>query len=173
MGRSLAPAPGTVGLDQFVNRAPALWRADRPGQDGRATLASGLGAIAPVWEWENPPEDADVSRPGPGRVGMDDVACIQLARDRYEQMYRTNARQAAAEADRDLLADLAEILGTEPVPVADLPAQLRELAPGYRPYAGLSGKALREQLAALGNRYPVDPAEIRKALALRPVDETD
>jgi hypothetical protein len=88
LGRGSAPSPGTVGLDQFVNRAPALWRADRPGQDERAGLASGLGAIAPVWEWENPPEDADVSRPRPGRVGAEDVDCIQLARDRYEQMYR-------------------------------------------------------------------------------------
>ncbi|MBR7838443.1 hypothetical protein KDL01_34575 [Actinospica durhamensis] len=76
--------------------------------------------------------------------------------------------------------DLAEVLGTEPVPVADVPPLLRDLAPGYKAYAGLSGKALREQLAALGvklastgNRWPVDPAEIRKALALRPVDDTE
>lgn len=88
MGRGVAPSPGTVGLDQFVNRAPALWRADRPGQDARASLSSGLSAIAPVWEWENPPEDSDVSRSGTSRVGMEDVSCIQLARDRYEQMYR-------------------------------------------------------------------------------------
>lgn len=56
----------------------------------------------------------------------------------------TNARQAEAERDRDLLAGLAEVLGADPVPVADIPALLRDLAPAYKPYAGLSGKALRE-----------------------------
>ena len=87
-GQSAASPPGAVDLNQFVNRAPALWRSDRPGRSTSAPVASGLNAIAPVWEWENPPEDSDVSRRGSARVGMDDVATIQVARDRYEQMYR-------------------------------------------------------------------------------------
>jgi tetratricopeptide (TPR) repeat protein len=88
LGSAAAPSPGVVGLEQFVNRAPALWHSDRPGRDAQTPVTSGLNAIAPVWEWENPPEDSDVSRGGPTRVGMQDVACIQAARDRYEQMYR-------------------------------------------------------------------------------------
>ena len=88
LGLSAAASPGAVGLEQFVNRAPALWRSDRPGRETNAPVSTGLSAIAPVWEWENPPEDSDVSRRGTTRVGMDDVACIQAARDRYEQMYR-------------------------------------------------------------------------------------
>ena len=108
--------------------------------------------------------------------GEDAVTLAERAKAKRKAIV-TNARQAAAEAVRDLLADLGDILGPDPVPVADLPALLRELAPDYKPYAGLSGKALREQLAKLGvkvastgNRWPVDPAEVRKALALRPTD---
>lgn len=87
LGRATAPAPGAVGLEQFVNRAPALWRSDRPGQPP-TPVSSGLNAIAPVWEWENPPEDSDVSRRGSARVGMEEVEYIRLARNRYELMYR-------------------------------------------------------------------------------------
>jgi tetratricopeptide (TPR) repeat protein len=87
-GSPAAASPGAMGLDQFVNRAPALWRSDRPGRDAQTPVTSGLNAIAPVWEWENPPEDSDVSRHGSTRVDLQDVACIQVARDRYEQMYR-------------------------------------------------------------------------------------
>lgn len=87
-GSPSSASPGTVALDQFVNRAPALWRSDRPGRDAQTPVTAGLNAIAPVWEWENPPEDSDVSRHGSTRVGLDDVTCIQAARDRYEQMYR-------------------------------------------------------------------------------------
>ena len=90
----------------------------------------------------------------------------------------TNARRAEAEKTRDLLADLAEVLGSEPVRAADIPALLRDLAPEYKPYASITGVQVREQFGALGvkvpstgNRYPVDPAEVRKALALRPVQD--
>jgi DNA segregation ATPase FtsK/SpoIIIE, S-DNA-T family len=74
---------------------------------------------------------------------------------------------------RDLLEDLAEVIGVEPVPVADLPARLRDLAPGWPPYQSLTGKQVVSQLAArydvkvpsTGNRYPVDPVTVREALA--------
>jgi hypothetical protein len=90
MGASHGAAPGSVDLDQFINRAPALWRSDRQDQSSiRSTpVVTGLDAIAPVWEWENPPEDTDVSRRGVGRIGESDVEVIQAARERYEQMYR-------------------------------------------------------------------------------------
>lgn len=85
-----APLPGEAELATFVSRAPALWRSDR--QDHRGTrvtpLAVGLDLIAPVWQWENLPEDSDVSRRSDGSVTAADVDQIQGARDRYEQMYR-------------------------------------------------------------------------------------
>ena len=110
-------------------------------------------------------------------ISGDDAVTIAERAKALRKPVATNQRQAADEV-RDLLEDLADVLGGEAVPAADVPALLRELAPKYKPYAGLSGKALREQLAVLGvkvastgNRYPVDPAEIRKALALRPVED--
>src|SRR5206468_10087570 len=64
---------------------------------------------------------------------------------------------------RDLLDDLATVLGNERVPAADVPARLRDLAPTYEPYRRLTGVGLREVLAheygikapSTGNRYPV------------------
>lgn len=84
------PAPGGAGLSGFVEHATALWRSD---DQQRLHLASapavtGTGAVVPVWEWENPPEDTDVSRPGPARVSMADIAMLRAARAHYEQMYR-------------------------------------------------------------------------------------
>lgn len=76
---------------------------------------------------------------------------------------------------RDLLADLDEILGTDPVPIANVPALLKRLAPTWIAYQSLTGKALREVLdadygikvPATGNRYPLDPATVRDSLARR------
>jgi DNA segregation ATPase FtsK/SpoIIIE, S-DNA-T family len=87
----------------------------------------------------------------------------------------------AVEASRDLLEDLDEVLGDEPVPVADLPALLAQLAPRWLPYRQLTGKALREQLAAqygvkvpsTGNKWPVDPVTVREALAARSTEDLD
>ena len=81
------------------------------------------------------------------------------------------------EAARDLLEDLDEVLGAEPVPSADVPALLARLAPQYQ---ALSGKALRDQLGALGikvpstgNRWPLDPLTVRAALARRATTDLD
>ena len=110
-------------------------------------------------------------------ISGDDATAVAERAKAKRKPVATNAQVAQDEA-RDLLADSASVLGAEPVPVADVPALLRELAPKHKPYIGLSGKALREQLAtrgvkvaSTGNRYPVDPAEVRKALALRPVED--
>ncbi|MEV0619615.1 hypothetical protein AB0I81_40295 [Nonomuraea sp. NPDC050404] len=80
----------------------------------------------------------------------------------------------AVEPPRDLLDDLDEVMGDEPIPVADLPALLARLAPRWLPYRSLTGKALREQLAdagvrvpSTGNRWPVSPEAVREALAER------
>ncbi|MFC5996974.1 cell division protein FtsK [Pseudonocardia hispaniensis] len=85
------------------------------------------------------------------------------------------------QAPRDLLEDLDAVLGAEPVPVADVPALLRDHAPGWAPYRTLTGKALRERLrdvygvkvASTGNRWPVDPAAVRAALVRRATADLD
>ena len=67
---------------------------------------------------------------------------------------------------------------TDPVPIADVPALLKRLAPTWTPYQGLTGKALREHLDAdtgsrsprPGNRYPLDPATVRDAIVRREQD---
>ncbi|WP_107484253.1 transcriptional regulator, partial [Streptomyces sp. NRRL B-24572] len=52
------------------------------------TAVTGTPAVMPVWEWENPPEDADVSRTGRTTVSAADIAVLVAARSHYEQMYR-------------------------------------------------------------------------------------
>ncbi|MFE6040455.1 transcriptional regulator [Streptomyces sp. NPDC056452] len=77
-------------LPGFVEHATALWRSDEQQRPNLVTApaVTGTTAVMPVWEWENPPEDADVSRPGPSRVSMADIAMLRAARAHYEQMYR-------------------------------------------------------------------------------------
>ncbi|WP_455358034.1 transcriptional regulator [Streptomyces sp. SYSU K21746] len=77
-------------LQGFVDRATALWRSDeqrRPHVLG-APAVTGTPAVMPVWEWENPPEDTDVSRSGQTRVSMADIEMLRAARAHYELMYR-------------------------------------------------------------------------------------
>lgn len=85
-----APEPaGAAGLEHFVERAALSWRSDQLHADalGGAPL-SGSAAVAPVWEWENPPEDADVSHTGPREVTEVDVDVLHAARGHYEHLYR-------------------------------------------------------------------------------------
>lgn len=60
--------------------------------------------------------------------------------------------QPSVEAERrDLLADVAEVLrGESKVKATDVTARLRKLAPNYRPYVGMGGEDLRDQLAQFG-----------------------
>ncbi|WP_030418119.1 hypothetical protein [Streptomyces sp. NRRL F-5065] len=114
LGRPGEPAAAHTGpLGGFVDRATALWRSDRqrrPHLLGAPALA-GTPAVMPVWEWENPPEDGDVSRSGPHRVTPADLEMLRAARAHYEQMYR----KAGGMATRDrvvgfLTAEAAPLL---------------------------------------------------------------
>ncbi|MFI6939889.1 transcriptional regulator [Streptomyces sp. NPDC050418] len=83
-------SPAATSLSGFVERATALWRSDmqqRPHILGAAAV-TGTPAVMPVWEWENPPEDVDVSRGGRHQVSKSDLAMLSSARTHYEQMYR-------------------------------------------------------------------------------------
>jgi S-DNA-T family DNA segregation ATPase FtsK/SpoIIIE len=89
-------------------------------------------------------------------------------------------RAQLATVGRDLLDDLAAVLGADQpgavkVPAADLPARLRELAPDWAPYRAITGVDIRRRLlaeygvavATSKRRYPVDPAAIRDAIPRR------
>ncbi|WP_030876308.1 hypothetical protein [Streptomyces sp. NRRL S-1868] len=94
----LPPPPGEGGLGAFVERAASLWRADQLHDDWPGpALLSGAAAVAPVWEWENPPEDRDVSRTAGAPVTAADVAVLHAARGHYEHLYR-NAGGVATRA---------------------------------------------------------------------------
>ncbi|MBD0735286.1 transcriptional regulator [Streptomyces sp. CBMA29] len=77
-------------LAGFIERSTALWRGDGQQREDlkRAPLITGVAAIGPVWEWENPPDDLDVSRAGNLRVGRADIDVLRVARTHYEAMYR-------------------------------------------------------------------------------------
>jgi hypothetical protein len=103
--------PG-VPLAGFVERATALWRSDqqqRPDVQS-APAVEGTAAIMPVWEWENPPDDLDISHAGNPRVGQTDVDMLRTARTHYEQMYR----QAGGIATR---ARIVRFLNNETAPL--------------------------------------------------------
>ncbi|WP_431979861.1 transcriptional regulator [Streptomyces qinglanensis] len=90
MGSPASPSPAATPLAGFIQKSTAMWRGDQQQRADlqRAPLITGLPAVGPVWEWENPPEDADVSRGGTVRVRIADVAQLRAARTHYEQMYR-------------------------------------------------------------------------------------
>ncbi|GGU03120.1 transcriptional regulator [Streptomyces violascens] len=83
------PAHGSP-LAGFVERATALWRSDEQQRTHilDAPAVTGTPAVMPVWEWENPPEDTDVSRNGQTAVGESDIEMLRSAREHYELMYR-------------------------------------------------------------------------------------
>jgi S-DNA-T family DNA segregation ATPase FtsK/SpoIIIE len=88
---------------------------------------------------------------------------------------------ADAEPPRNLLEDVAEVLGNERVNAADVPALLKKLAPNWAPYKTLNGASLRTQLdkrygvkvPSTGNRHPIDPVAIREALAKQATADLD
>lgn len=90
MGAPSAPQPAGTPLDGFIGKATALWRGDHQQREDlqKAPVITGLPAVGPVWEWENPPDDTDVSSRGTIRVGLPDVEQLRTARSHYEQMYR-------------------------------------------------------------------------------------
>ncbi|WP_205718291.1 FtsK/SpoIIIE domain-containing protein [Actinomadura sp. WMMA1423] len=107
-----------------------------------------------------------------------DRALTELRR-RNRQVPGTDRARPAIE-ERDLLADLDEVLGAERVRLADVPALLRDLAPHWAPYRTLNGTALRERLedegvptTNAGNVRRLDPGQLRKAIADRSTADLD
>jgi S-DNA-T family DNA segregation ATPase FtsK/SpoIIIE len=79
---------------------------------------------------------------------------------------------------RDLLEDLAKVMDTERVRLADLPALLRDLAPSHPPYRSLTGvqlgallKRLHVRTVTKSNVTRLDPADLRDAIYSRDEEE--
>jgi len=117
-------------------------------------------------------------------AGRDDAApVIARCMTEVKDPARLGAVERPAIESRDLLEDLAEVLKNEdePVPVADLPARLREFAPSWAPYRNLKGVQLRKRLddeyglvvPSTGNRYPVNPDVVRAYVSDRRLEEAD
>jgi S-DNA-T family DNA segregation ATPase FtsK/SpoIIIE len=108
---------------------------------------------------------------------IDGSAAVTIA-DRAKALRGPQAASPDERPTRDLLEDLGEVLGKEPVRSADVPALLRELAPSWAPYKAMTGVQMRTRLehkygvkvASTGNRYPLDPAVIREALIRRAIE---
>lgn len=85
-GQAVVDSP----LATTVDHAAALWRSDfkQAAALREAQPVRGPGAIMPVFEWENPPDDLDVARHGGRRVDAAQVRSLRAARTRYERMYR-------------------------------------------------------------------------------------
>jgi S-DNA-T family DNA segregation ATPase FtsK/SpoIIIE len=116
--------------------------------------------------------------------GVDDVTpVVERAMANLPPGTPTTALETAAPAEpdtRDLLDDLDEVLGTDVLPIAEVPPLLRKLAPSWRPYRKLSGTELVKLLAAegikvpsTGNRYPLDPITVRKEIGRRSTADLD
>ncbi|WP_433057060.1 hypothetical protein [Dactylosporangium sp. CS-033363] len=87
IGMERKPATSSVPLPQLVERATALWRGDQRDK-AAGPPAAGAEAVAPVWEWENPPDDVEVAHDGRRQVEPVDVRRLRQLRDRYQEMYR-------------------------------------------------------------------------------------
>jgi S-DNA-T family DNA segregation ATPase FtsK/SpoIIIE len=120
-----------------------------------------------------------------GKPGL--LRCYYVSQaDAYAVVERAVALRERADVrtttieERDLLDDLAAVLGPEPMPSAKVPALLARHAPHWLPYRKLTGIALREQLAELGvhvpktgNLWPLGRDAVVEAIAERAAREAD
>lgn len=145
----------------------------RPGRDRGTSLTTGVSDEQfEILKWYFIAVNDDT-----GFDAATDVIARAMREVAAGTQVKANAKAAPAVEVRDLLDDLVAVLAedTETVPIADVPPRLRKLAPKWRAYEQLNGKALREILAeeygvkvpSTGNRFPVDPAVIRDAHSRR------
>lgn len=109
------------------------------------------------------------------RTHFVDGATAELIAERARTLRGTAKARGRVETEaRDLLADVAEVLGDEDkVKATDVVARLRKLAPRYQPYGDLDGGGLKDQLDALGAKVTksgvlwVYAERVHQALAAR------
>jgi hypothetical protein len=157
---------GTCGLTlgRVVDQAKALWRADdRARTTAQArTPVVGADAVLPVFEWENPPLDLDLSRSGGQLIGQSDVAQVLAARTHYEAMYR---RVGGVPVRPRLVARLA----TQITPMLDgryddaTGRLLFRAVGGLVALAGICMYDAERQTQALAQRYFFDALRMAKA----------
>ncbi|GAA0901255.1 cell division protein FtsK [Pseudonocardia zijingensis] len=147
----------------------------RPGKDvGTSLLTGATDERFEILKWFYIEADDD--------TGYDAAAEVIERAMTYLEPGSTHAGTAIAVTDtetqteRDIIADVAAVLGDAKVNVADVPPRLRKLAPDHPLYRSMSGVQLRTILAehgvkvpSTGRRYPVDPAVIRARLVERSV----
>jgi S-DNA-T family DNA segregation ATPase FtsK/SpoIIIE len=120
-------------------------------------------------------------------IAADDDAGTDDATEVIERSMKTVAPGVASGGSspvqteqRDLLADLDEVLGNERVRLADIPALLRDLAPRWPGYRSMTGAQLRDLLddegvkTTNGRNVPtLNPADLREVLAAREPEQDD
>lgn len=114
--------------------------------------------------------------------GVDEVTPVVERAVALRAEHGVQAAAVAAEVtrDRDLLEDLAAVLDVEPVRAGDALGALRKHAPSWKPYRDLTVPKLVAALAdrgvkvpSTGNKYPIDPARVRAALAKEATADLD
>jgi hypothetical protein len=139
-----------------IDRAAALWHGDARGRTP-TTLITGAKAAAPIWEWENPPDDDHIARLGEHRVDPVDVAMLRRARSHYQEMYRRVGGMPVRARITALLVDRAAPLLRASYD-NDLGRQL------YRAVGGLA--ALAGVCAYDANQQPLSQRHLFTALRL-------
>ncbi len=141
----------------------------RPGRDRGTSLITGVSeAQFELLRWYFVEVDDDT-----GYDAAADVIARAVANVAPGTAVEASAPVPAIES-RDLLDDLGQVVGDDRVKLADLPARLRKLAPGWGEYRTLTGVQLRDLLDAegvrttnTGNVLRLDPADVRRVLADR------
>jgi len=149
---------------------------------GSGSYKSGISAVGLEPKTDDGPGDVGTfmqrgftGRPGLMRGFYPTQSDAHMVTKRALQL-RAGVRQqlaAAAVDDRDLLADVGEVLTgrMEPVRAADVPRLLAQAFPRHEPYRRMKGTELAARLTAegvvvptTGNVHPVYPGRVRKAL---------
>ena len=141
----------------------------RPGRDRGTSVITGVSdAQFELLRWYFVEVDDDT-----GYDAAADVIARAVANVAPGTSAEGSAPVAAIES-RDLLDDLDQVLGDDRMKLADLPARLRKLAPGWGPYRALTGVQLRNLLddagvktGRTGNVWRLDPADVRRVLTER------
>jgi S-DNA-T family DNA segregation ATPase FtsK/SpoIIIE len=142
----------------------------RPGRDRGTSLVTGISdAQFELLRWYFIEVNDDT-----GYDAATDVIARSLAGLAPGTPAHAAAEALPPAAPRDLLEDLADVIGDERARLSDLVSLLRDLAPAWPPYRAMKGTQLREQLEALGVRVlttanvpQLDPADLRRAITER------
>lgn len=161
---------------------------DHQGNDavlGSGSYRAGISAVGLTPKTDEGPGDVGtcmqrgfLAKPGLMRCFYVTQSDAHRVTQRALQLRNGHRRRltAAAPEVRDLLADVAEVVGSgvEPVRAADVPRLLAKTFPNHEPYRRMTGKELAARLTAedvkvptTGNVYPVYPERVREALRAR------